>query len=138
GGTSLTYQIKQAPGSRPDPQLALHTVEALKRRIDPRGVKNFVWRPQGADRIEIQLPTTGGSTAVARQASDRLIAAEKQVRQTNVRLSDVTDAVEQINGKTREHLKELAMGDPERTKLFGEMVKTYDQIKAIEAKPVEQ
>src|SRR2546423_9040972 len=70
GGTSLTYQIKQPPNSRPDPLLAIHTVEALKRRVDPLGQKNYVWRPDGIDRIEIQLPSSGNSSTLARQRSD--------------------------------------------------------------------
>src|SRR4051812_32079001 len=56
GGTSLTYEIRPAAGSVAPPDLAVKTMEALKRRIDPNGTANYVWRPQGATRLEIQMP----------------------------------------------------------------------------------
>ena len=36
--------------------LAEQTLEALKKRVDPDGVRNLVWRPIGSDEIEIQMP----------------------------------------------------------------------------------
>src|SRR5438270_1719568 len=61
GGTSLVYEIKTPPGQPYKADLATKVAEALKRRVDPQGVKNLVWRPQGSDRLEIQLPSTGTS-----------------------------------------------------------------------------
>ena len=57
GGTSITYEIKKPPGfvaGGPE-TLAEQLVRSLKKRLDPAGVKNYVWRPQGNDRLEIQL-----------------------------------------------------------------------------------
>ena len=31
-----------------DPDLSEHVMEALKKRVDPKGLRNLVWRPQGA------------------------------------------------------------------------------------------
>src|SRR5262249_26504796 len=57
GGTSLTYDIKQPEGGyHGDGTLAEGVASALKRRIDPLGQRNLVWRPQGNSRLEIQLP----------------------------------------------------------------------------------
>src|ERR1700722_12643876 len=52
GGTSLLYEIKQPEGTRsaPNADLAEKVMTALKKRVDPNGVKNLVWRPQGSNR----------------------------------------------------------------------------------------
>jgi preprotein translocase subunit SecD len=50
GGTSLLYQIKAPEGGyHPNTQhtLAEDVMAALKRRIDPDSLKNYIWRPQG-------------------------------------------------------------------------------------------
>src|SRR5580704_16721613 len=61
GGTSLLYQIKEPVGGYRSPDghtLAEDVMAALKRRIDPDGVKNYIWRPQGENRLEIQIPAS--------------------------------------------------------------------------------
>src|SRR5215469_3121966 len=88
GGTSLVYQIKTAPGAKYDPQLAAKVAQALKRRVDPRGVKNLVWRPEGADRLEIQSAGSGANEAEARDAQEKLLAAEHTLEQTNLSVSE--------------------------------------------------
>src|SRR3954466_15374089 len=55
GGTSLTYEIHPAAGSVASADLAIKTMEALKKRVDPDGIRNLIWRPQGATRLEIQM-----------------------------------------------------------------------------------
>src|SRR4051812_11760327 len=59
GGTSLLYQIKQPEGGyhgQGGHTLAEDVMDSLKRRVDPNGVRNLIWRPQGTDRLEIQIP----------------------------------------------------------------------------------
>src|SRR5215203_3262260 len=72
GGTSLLYQIKQPEGTL-IPNLAEEVMKALKRRVDPNGVLNLIWRPQGANRLEIQMPLSG-SGAGKEEAAKRLAA----------------------------------------------------------------
>src|SRR5437870_11322233 len=68
GGTSLLYEIKPPPGGYHGPKtLAEEVMESLKKRVDPNGVRNLIWRPQGNTRLEIQMPaskTAGQSTVV--------------------------------------------------------------------------
>src|SRR5688572_8471445 len=59
GGTSLLYEIQAAPGTGSNPDLSRQVADALKRRVDPDGVRNLVWRPQGPTRLEIQMPHSG-------------------------------------------------------------------------------
>src|SRR5436190_18503040 len=59
GGTSLTYEIKAPPGTSSNTNLAEQVMESLKKRVDPDGVRNLIWRPQGNTRLEIQMPMAG-------------------------------------------------------------------------------
>src|SRR2546423_5680773 len=57
GGTSLLYEIKQPEGGgQASGKLAEDVATALKKRVDPDGVRNLIWRPQGNTRLEIQMP----------------------------------------------------------------------------------
>jgi len=60
GGTSLLYEIKAPPGGM-GANMSEQVMEALKKRVDPDGVKNLIWRPQGETRLEIQMPTAKGA-----------------------------------------------------------------------------
>ena len=138
GGTSLVYQIKTAPGQPYKADLATKVAEALKRRVDPHGVMNLVWRPQGADRLEIQLPTSGTGGAEARTKQEQLIVAEQRLEQTNLSLSEAIDAVEQKNGHSRADFAKVSQGDKSRLDLFNQLAAVYDQIDAIRQKPINQ
>src|SRR5687768_11996373 len=57
GGTSLLYELKLPEGaSATRTDLVDEVMGALKKRVDPDGVRNLIWRPQGATRLEIQMP----------------------------------------------------------------------------------
>lgn len=139
GGTSLVYQIKTAPGAPYKADLAEKVAEALKKRVDPNGVRNLVWRPEGADRLEIQMPSSGkGNAEEARASQDRLLSAEQQLQQTNLNGSEVVDAIEQKNGHSRADFAKLAGGSKTRVDLMNQMASVYDQIQAILKKPSAQ
>src|SRR6188472_282363 len=61
GGTSLLYEIKAPPGTQGYATLAETVNKALKQRVDPRGLRNLIWRPQNPNKIEIQMPLSGSS-----------------------------------------------------------------------------
>src|SRR5213082_34634 len=78
GGTSLLYEIKQPEGGyhgQPGHTLAEDVMESLKKRVDPDGVRNLIWRPQGQNRLEIQMPASPNA-ALGKAASDAFSAAE--------------------------------------------------------------
>src|SRR5690349_5846666 len=60
GGVSLVYEIKAPAGysgtTGSGQTLAEEVAEALKKRVDPEGVLNLLWRPQGDNRLEILIP----------------------------------------------------------------------------------
>src|SRR5579859_3841109 len=110
GGTSLVYQIKVAPGTPHDPLLATKVAEILKKRVDPGGLKNLIWRPEGDDRLEIQMSGTGQGGAEAREKQDQLLTAEQNLEQTNASLTEAIDAAEQKNGRSSADFDKIAQG----------------------------
>jgi len=56
GGTSLLYEIKPPEsGGTVQGNLAEQVMDSLKKRVDPDGLRNLIWRPQGSTRLEIQM-----------------------------------------------------------------------------------
>src|SRR5438552_1856107 len=136
GGVSLLYEIKPPEGGTPlqGDQIINQVMESLKKRVDPNGVMNLVWRPQGASRLEIQMPTskTAGESKAKREAFGK---AQEALEATNVRPGDVIRAVEKLTGDARrDRLNELSMGSDTRKKLFGALASTYDQIQQAKTK----
>src|SRR5688572_4104454 len=128
GGTSLLYEIKSQDGGPGSGRLAEEVMSALKKRVDPDGQRNLVWRPQGNERLEIQMPLTAnsGESKLKRQA---YADAQRKLEQTNVRSAQVLAAVETMSGDARRtRLNQLAAGSPQREKLFGALASVWDQL----------
>ncbi len=134
GGASLIYEIQAAPGSKTD-DLSTQVMQALKRRVDPNGVRNLVWRPEGSNRLEIQMPLSP-EAAEAGEIKKTFDAASQALDATNIKTEDVTAAVEHLTGDARKaKLAALAMGCPTRTTLFAQLTDTYDQIQHFKQNP---
>ena len=68
--------------------LSNQMMAALKKRVDPDGLRNLIWRPQGSTRLEIQLPLSSSSNdAEAKRGA--LLSAREKLEDTNVRAADV-------------------------------------------------
>lgn len=134
GGTSLVYEIKPPPGgARGDGTLAQKVADLLKKRVDPNGTRNLIWRPQGDTRLEIQLPRSSmgkeDTAALTTQFNDLMTSLGK----TNVFSSGVLNAVENLTGDDRaKALKELEHGSVQRQALFAQLTTYFDQLKAKE------
>ncbi len=131
GGTSLLYEIKPPEGIKPNGQLASQVAEVLKKRVDPEGVRNLIWRPQGDTRLEIQMPLTGDTQANAakrKELSRNMVAAQDALEATNVNADDVIDAIEGKNGKTRADLDRMASDSQKRKELYHKLAGLWDQI----------
>jgi len=117
GGISLTYEIKSAPGTS-DPDIATKVAEALKRRVDPDGVRNLVWRPQPPNRLEIQMPA-GQNVEEAKKAREDLALAQQELESTNVRIGDVRAALQITDRVEREkRVLDLALGNAPASQFF--------------------
>jgi SecD/SecF fusion protein len=133
GGVDLIYNIKPAPGTTDTATLSQRVMDALRKRIDPNGVRNLVWRPLGATQLEIQMPVSAGSTDAAAKRK-AYVDAQRQLEATNVRPSEVLDAVQTLKGDERTRaLHDLTGGSPQREKLFADLVVAYDAREAAKA-----
>jgi SecD/SecF fusion protein len=134
GGTSLLYEIEPPEGgwTQPTP-LSEAVMEALKKRVDPDGRRNLIWRPQGNTRLEIQMPMTAAS-AQNKAAREAFAAAQRALDDTNVRPAQVQSAIEDLKGPQRDaRLDRLAMGSATRKALFAKMLAAYDAVSAAHA-----
>jgi SecD/SecF fusion protein len=131
GGTSLLYEIKAAQGAS-TANLAEQVMEALKKRVDPTGTRNLIWRPQG-NRLEIQMPL-GANAGQAKEKREAYAAAQRELDALDVRLPVVLDAIKNLSGDARrDRLAALAMGNDKRAEIFGAMASVWDQVKAAES-----
>jgi SecD/SecF fusion protein len=135
GGVRLIYEIQPPPGQANNADLATEVMDALKRRVDPNGLRNLVWRPEGGTRLEIQMPLAPHA-AQATQIKEDFDKAQQQLEATNIRADAVVNTVEKLHGNQRDQrLAELADGSKTRSDLFGQMVQTYDQLQTLKPNP---
>src|SRR5688500_15002396 len=119
GGTSLLYEIKSEDGGPSSGRLAEEVMVALKKRVDPDGQRNLIWRPQGNERLEIQMPLTANS-GESKQKRQAFADAQRALEQTNVRSAQVLAAVETMTGDARrDRLNQLSGGSAARERVFG-------------------
>ncbi|HEY8669066.1 MAG TPA: protein translocase subunit SecD, partial [Tepidisphaeraceae bacterium] len=135
GGTKLIYEIKLPDDGQYRPDLSRDVMQALKKRVDPDGVKNLVWRPQGPTRLEIQMPLTSTS-AESEKIRENYTKAQQQLQQTNVRIGDVIHAIEDIKNHDarRDEINRLAQTSESRGNLYGAMASAWDRIQAAREK----
>ncbi|NOT01412.1 MAG: protein translocase subunit SecD [Phycisphaerales bacterium] len=124
GGTSMLFEIDTSGMSADEKDgLANNVMEVLKRRIDPNGQLNLVWRPVGQNRIEIQMPRPPREALLRREAFEAAIA---QVRALNITRPEIEDwlhlpAEERTTAKDK-----LVHGVPERNAKLDALVTAYD------------
>ncbi len=58
GGVSLVYSVKMPPDAQPELVLK-QVIDVLKQRVNPTGVLDISFVPQGRDRIEVVMPLPG-------------------------------------------------------------------------------
>jgi preprotein translocase subunit SecD len=136
GGTSLLYEIKPPEGTTVQSStaatstgLANEVMAALKKRIDPEGVRNLVWRPHGETKLEIQMPATPESQA-ADALGQELAKARGALEKTNLTPGEVIAVIEHSpDAAARDkRLAELAAGSKEREGLFKELATAWDKL----------
>lgn len=129
GGTSLLYEI-QVPEGADSTGLSTEVMNALKRRVDPDGVRNLVWRPQGDTRLEIQMPLSGRSRE-STQIREDYARAQTRLEGLNLRQAAVLDAVQRLTGAARdERLAQLALDSQERQAVFKDITRTWDELQS--------
>ena len=130
GGTSLLYELDLNKVKGDSTGLAERVVAVLKKRVDPYGQKNLIWRVVGGKRIQIQMPLADDKT---RAAQKELQDALDAVRATSIKDSQIQSALTR-NGADREaEISKLAAPGTPRHDLLLKLATAYDQQKAAQA-----
>jgi len=132
GGHSLLYEIDDtgiAPERRRD--LAQRVMSILKERVDPKGQRNLVWRPVGANRLEIQIPKPPAEVVRAREAYK---VARSELAATELNRNQIRLALAQSDAADSPALRQLLRGDTTREPLLVPLMEAYKTWQAKQAK----
>ena len=123
GGTSLLYEIDDTGVDAYEKQtLAEQVMRVLRRRVDPDGVRNLVWRPIGSNRLEIQMPRTAGKSTALRETYRQ---AQQAIKDTNLAPREVEQAL-----RAEDRGAALTKGVTAREALITDLASTYDALQA--------
>lgn len=136
GGYSVIYELdlKDVPADR-HYQVTEDTISQLKKRVDPLGQRNLVWRQMGANRIEIQMPLPASDVSVKRNEFQK---AQQAIEQNNINVSEVVRTLEDVSdpGQREEKLLALAGSNNEvRKNLLKQIAVAFDRYQAAKARP---
>ena len=108
GGTTLTYSV-QVPESA-DARTAIDdTIEILKERVDPRGIRNLVWRSEAGNRMTVQMAQAPPVVGERRRALEE---AQRALLEGNLRERDVEAAMGREPAEREEAVAALAEAHP--------------------------
>jgi len=132
GGTSLIFAINtEGLDAQAQKGLAQKMIEILRKRIDPTGVQNLVWRPQGNTRFEVQMPLASKDTQGKRKAYE---TALNDLLTRNVNAATIMRSLQQPSEQRAETFKKLVQNDPNRLKILDNLATVYDERQAAQKK----
>ncbi len=127
GGTSLLYEVDM---TNVEPHLREErlksTISVLSNRVDPDGLFNLIWRIQGTNRIEVQMPKA------SEDASKRLAEYEKQLdafEKTNITRFEIENG---LKAAAPAALEALVRGVEGRKGLLEAALKNHQAVAAAE------
>jgi SecD/SecF fusion protein len=129
GGVSLIYTVQMGATERPEEVLP-KTIDTIKRRLDPDGVKDVSIVAQGNDRIELTLPLPNETTKALKQAFEDELAALGRSALSAGRL----EAALRLSGEERSRaLESLAGGSGSKRALLDAAAAAADAASARRA-----
>jgi SecD/SecF fusion protein len=132
GGTSLIYEIDTVGLTEADKtNLSQKMITVLQRRIDPANIQNLIWRPQGNNRFEVQMPLASAEAIEKRQAYDQ---AKKELLDKNVNRSRVIQALNKPAQERAALFAEFSQNDPNRLAILDNLAKVYDERMELQQK----
>jgi SecD/SecF fusion protein len=136
GGTSLIYEIDTTGMKEQDTKgLAESMITVLKRRVDPQGVRNLIWRPLGNTRFEIQMPL---ASKEARQAREAYEQAMRNLLSKNINVPRVLRLLTEPRDQRAEAYDKIAGGSETARGILAELADAYDQRQAARAQADEK
>jgi protein-export membrane protein SecD/preprotein translocase SecF subunit len=130
GGYSLLYEIDDTGLSNAaKADLNERVMRVLKKRVDPKGVFNLVWRPVGRNRLEIQMPRPSDEVIAARRQSEAL---QEEIRQTVLHRSKILAAISKDPAVRQAAIEKLAGPLQSRIPLLEAAAGAQDELKAVQ------
>ncbi|MDA1007771.1 MAG: protein translocase subunit SecD [Planctomycetota bacterium] len=87
GGVSMLYAVELPEGAA-NQQVLAQVIDSLKRRVNPQGVLDISFQPQGRDRIEIVMPLPGPEVKALQDAYRAQLASSAARYEVTPRLLD--------------------------------------------------
>ena len=130
GGTSFIYELDmQGLSSSEQRNLAQRTIDVLRKRIDPTNTKNLIWRPQGNNRIEIQVPL---ASAEARDKRAAFEAAINSLQSQNVNLAIIMRSLSKPAAERTADFEKFAGASKDQLATLTTLAKAYDERKELQ------
>lgn len=124
GGTTLVYQV-DVPEDQDARQVIDQTIAVLRKRVDPDGIMNLIWRRQGGNRIEIQMPPPAPET---KQRRERYMQLRQALIDANIDQRQLDSVLRADADQRGPALDRLAGDDPQRRGLIQALVSAHDAL----------
>lgn len=124
GGHSLLFAIDDSGlDSYERENLPERMMNTLKKRVDPQGTRNLIWRPIGRNRLEIQMPRPPKEQQQNRQAYE---ATRQALADTNITEAEIRHVLE-LSGEAQASTVEKLVGPYEgRRDAFNKLIRTEE------------
>jgi SecD/SecF fusion protein len=130
GGTSFIYELDmQGLSANEQRNLAQRTIDVLRKRIDPTNTKNLIWRPQGNNRIEIQVPLASAEARDKRAAYEAALTA---LQSQNVNLSIIMRSLSKPAAQRDAEFTKFAGSSKEQLAILTALSTAHDERKALQ------
>ncbi|WP_432797641.1 protein translocase subunit SecD [Poriferisphaera sp. WC338] len=110
GGSTLTYNVNVPEGTADPKRVIDETIAVLRRRVDPTGTKNLVWRQIAGNRIEIQMALPDPVTEKRR---DAYVDARDALLEANLSKQSLTTALRAPTEQRQEEFNRISGGNAE-------------------------
>jgi SecD/SecF fusion protein len=130
GGISLVYNVQIGPGEA-DGSVIGKVIDAVKDRIDPKGVMEVSVTQLGSDRIEVTMPLPGPKVKELRRVFDESVQKLGEFRPTPGRLQQVFALPP---AERDANIASLAAGRPLIAEKIKEAAALYESLAAMDEK----
>ncbi len=136
GGTSLIYEIDTSDMKDQDTGgLSENMITVLKRRVDPKGVRNLIWRPLGNIRFEIQMPLASAEARAAREVYENALS---ELLSKNISIPRVIRLLSQPPQERAAAFEAISGGSVTAAEILSNLADAYDQRESARAEAEEK
>lgn len=134
GGASLIYEIDDTDVNLTGSEsLAEQMIGTLRKRVDPEGLRNLIWRTQGRNRIQIIMPRPSAEVVARRDAYK---AAQEKLDVTNLRFTQLYRMINAAGAELSSVLASQVHGVEGRRPLLEDLAAIWEKLVAVPADSV--